>query len=217
MAAGGNPQKKSWTVSTPAAVAEFFDVPTDTVDAWSRLGMPRRAKAFDLSEIARWLRHTDAFHVQRQTDIASFCGVSIDTVKSWAKQRMPGQPGMYDLGEIVRWLRASGPWRQHQRPEFDDPLLVADGESPGLERYRLAKAAIAELDLEERKESLLSRDKARAALIRWGSIIRRLGERLGKRFGPDASNAVNDALSECQHIVDHEFGGCDTSDDDSPE
>lgn len=213
MAAGGKSRKKSWRVSRSQDVAEFFDVAPETVDDWSKLGMPGGPRAYDLDAIARW-RESSARQVLRQSDVATFCGVSLDTVKSWAKQSMPGRPGAYDLSAIVRWLRTAGPWRQHSKPESEDPLLgAAEGDSPGLERYRLAKAAIAELDLEERIGSLLSRDKARAALNRWASIVRRLGERLGKRFGPDAARSVNDALIECQHVVDHEFGGDEPADD----
>lgn len=144
--------------------------------------------------------------------MADFCGVSIETVKNWAKQGMPGTPNAYDVSEIIQWLRSVGPWRQHAKPDSDDPLLSADGDSPGLERYRQAKAALAELELEERKGTLLSRDKARSTLGRWASIVRRLGERLGRRYGPEATTAVNDAILECQHVIDHEFGTSDASD-----
>jgi phage terminase Nu1 subunit (DNA packaging protein) len=148
----------------------------------------------------------NVWRVRRQADVAVFFGVSIDTVKNWAKQQMPGAPGNYDLAEILRWLRASGPWKAKPViPPGADELLVAEGDSPGLERYRLAKAALAELELEERKGALLSREKARLALNRWASIIRRLGERFGKRYGREAAMALNDAITECQHVVDHEF------------
>lgn len=152
---------------------------------------------------------------KRQADVAVVYGVSLDTVKSWAKQGMPGVPGAYPLPEISKWLRSTGPWRQHVRPADDDPLL-ADGDSPGLERYRMAKAQLAEYDLAERTKNLLSRDKARGVLIRWASVIRRMGERLGKRYGADAAIAVNDALTECSYVVDHELGG-DESPDSNPE
>lgn len=122
---------------------------------------------------------------------------------------MPGRKGRYDVGAIVRWLRHEGPWRQRAKPEADDPLLAADVDSPGLERYRLAKAALAEYDLEARKRELIEREKARATLARLASILRRLSERLGKRYGPDASIAVNNAVLEFLRIVDDDFGSSD--------
>jgi phage terminase Nu1 subunit (DNA packaging protein) len=153
-----------------------------------------------------------AYIAAKQAQVAEFCGVSFDTVKSWAKQGMPGSPGAYDLSAIVQWLRTKGPWRQHLKVDSDDPLL-SDGDSPGLERYRLAKAAIAELDLEERKGNLLSREKVRAILIRWATIIRRLGERLAKHFGNQAAGMVNDSLGECQAVIEYEFGSSESTDD----
>jgi phage terminase Nu1 subunit (DNA packaging protein) len=130
--------------------------------------------------------------------------VSIDTVKNWAKQGMPGKPGAYDLCEIIPWMR-----KRFGEKTSGDPLLDAEVDSPGLERYRLAKAALAELDLAERNRTLLPLEEGRAALSRWASIIRRLGEQLGKRFGPDATTAVNDAILECQHVVDHDLAAID--------
>lgn len=125
---------------------------------------------------------------------------------------MPGRPGHYDLSEIHAWWRDYGPGKKRTAAvsSEDDPLL-ADGDSPGLERYRLAKAAIAELDLEERKKSLLSRDTVRMVLSRWGSILRRVGERFQKTC-PEAASALCDALDECDHVIGYELG--DSANDD---
>jgi phage terminase Nu1 subunit (DNA packaging protein) len=145
------------------------------------------------------------FEVSRQADVAEFFGRSIDTVKNWAKQGMPGKRGCYDVSEIAKWLGSpAGPWRA-----IDDDSMDGGPDSPGLERYRLAKAALAELDLEERRGVLLSRDKARSALTLWGSIIRRMGDMLGKKFGTDAALAISDALAECRRLVDTHFGDPD--------
>jgi hypothetical protein len=80
-------------------------------------------------------------------------------------------------------------------------LLAEGGDSPGLERYRLAKAKLAELDLEMRKGQLIDRGKARDIFGRWAILIRRMGERLGKRFGPDAAATVNETLESCRAAV----------------
>jgi hypothetical protein len=80
-----------------------------------------------------------------------------------------------------------------------DPLLT-DGDSPGLERYRLAKAAHAELDLAERKGQLINKEKCRSVLAQWGSVLRRSGDRIA-RVSPDGSRMLNEALDECETIV----------------
>lgn len=82
-----------------------------------------------------------------------------------------------------------------------DELLLEDGDSPALERYRLAKAKLAELDLETRKGQLIERDKARDIFSRWAVLVRRMGERLAKQFGPDAAATVNETLESCRAAV----------------
>lgn len=85
-------------------------------------------------------------------------------------------------------------------PTSDDPLL-ADGDSPALERYRLAKAKHAELDLEQRRGELIDLSKCRDLFGRWGSVIRKMGDRVSKRFGVEANQMVAEAIDECDSIV----------------
>jgi 3-hydroxyisobutyrate dehydrogenase len=43
---------------------------------------------------------------------------------------------------------------------------------------------------------------------------RQLGERLGKRYGPEVIGSVNDALDDCQRVINDEFScGDDVPDD----
>lgn len=154
------------------------------------------------------MEKSDKWTVKRQADIAVFFDQSIETVKGWAKQGMPGQSGDYDVSAIVQWLRQSGPWRQHHRQIEDDPdLAITGGDSPNLERYRAAKAAIAELDYAERQKELIARDKVKSLFARWASVLRRMGERISKRFGNEAALTVNDSLRECGEIITYELGG----------
>lgn len=142
---------------------------------------------------------------KRQADVAVVYAVSLDTVKSWAKQGMPGEPGAYELPAISAWLRGKGPWRQHAKIESDDPLL-SDGDSPGLERYRLAKAELAELELAERKKSLIERGKVRIVFSRLAAVLKRMGEEIGIEFGDRAAVAVREAMGECREAARHGFG-----------
>lgn len=145
--------------------------------------------------------------------MAAFFRASLHTVHSWALQGMPGSKGSYDLDAICEWLYTDGPRapKQHAALDTDDPML-AGGDSPQLERYRAAKAALAELELEERKGSLLSRDKALTAYSRLSPILLRLGESLGKMFGARATEEVNEAVDKWVTVVKDEFGGTNTPD-----
>ena len=153
----------------------------------------------------------EKFTLKKQADVAAALGVSIPTVSMWARQGMPGTRGSYPLPEIVTWLRTKGPWKS-KRPDEVDPMLDS-GDGPGIERYRQAKAALAELDLEERKGTVLRIEKARPIFQRWAVVIRSLGERLAKRFGNDAAIQVNDALSECGRIIENDLGAGKPADD----
>jgi hypothetical protein len=122
---------------------------------------------------------------------------------------MPGSAPGYDLRLIVQWLRRDGPWRPHRRdsPTPDavgDDVLLEGGavNSPALEKLRAAKAALAELDLQERRGGLISVERSKEIGLRWATLIKRLGERLGKRYGRDAAAAVIDTLEECGRVLD---------------
>jgi phage terminase Nu1 subunit (DNA packaging protein) len=136
-----------------------------------------------------------------QAELAKVLGSNLKTVQSWALQGMPGTPGRYSVVEVIAWLRTSGPWRPHQRLEPD----AGDSESPGLERLRAAKAELAELELAERKQLLLSRDQVRAVHNRWATILKRAGEAIRKLFGAAPAEKLTDALDECDRVVRNEF------------
>lgn len=138
-------------------------------------------------------------------EIAHIYAVSGQTVKQWRADGMPGKPGKYVLNTVSNWLRTDGPWKPYTRASAaasttEDPLL-ADGDSPALERYRLAKAKHAELDLEQRKGDLIDKEKCRDVLGRWGAIIRKMGDRVSKRFGTEANQMIRESLDECESIV----------------
>lgn len=150
--------------------------------------------------------------VGTHAEVADVYDVSPETVSKWCKRGMPGRHGAYKLREISHWLRERNLGNVHEkRMEASDPLLVADVDSPGLERYRLAKAAITELELERLKGTLIPLEKVRESLGRWASLIRRMGEMLGRRFGQEAAQAMNETLAECRRMMP-----TDSNDDDNP-
>jgi hypothetical protein len=80
-----------------------------------------------------------------------------------------------------------------------DPLLVAEGvASPALEKYREARAALAELDLQERQRDLLPRQAVHEVFGRIASRLRDAGEQLGREHGSEAHEVLDEALSDSQ-------------------
>lgn len=138
-----------------------------------------------------------------QAVAAWITGVSVRTLRDATDAPRNGD-GSYNIRSLIGWRIAKE--RAALAINREDPLMYDDTDSPGLERYRTAKAQLAELDVAERQRSVLRRDQVRDALGRFASILRRLGERLGKRFGPEATKLFNRALDDCQRLVDSEFG-----------
>lgn len=146
----------------------------------------------------RWL-------ADNQNEVAKFFRVQINTVQQWRAKGMPGRPGRYDLAEIDDWLYTRGP-RRPKAAAIDDDDLAGPADSPGLERYRLAKAKLAELELAKQQRSVMSRDMARETLGRIASLLRRYGERLSKRHGPEEAVLFNETIGEARRVIEQEFG-----------
>lgn len=78
-----------------------------------------------------------------------------------------------------------------------DPLLsVAAGSSPQLERYRKARADLAERDVKERDTDLVRRDVILGALRPAIAGMRGAGDRLVREFGNDAGEIYNEAVDD---------------------
>lgn len=144
-------------------------------------------------------------HIERtQAGVAKFFRVSPGTVKDWVSRGMPGTTGNYDLSEIDYWLWTAGPRRPKPRLD-DDPLLAADVDSPGLERYRVAKAVIAELDAAERRGELIEVDRAQDIFSRLAGHLRQCGDELQRDHGPKVANVFNEALTEFESVINDEL------------
>jgi hypothetical protein len=123
---------------------------------------------------------------------ASMVGVSDRTLKEWLGKGCPGEPGRYVVPEIVQWAKVSV-WSVI--PTGDD-LMDGGGDSPALEQYRLAKAALARLDLAEREKQLVRVEEVVEPLMEAAAVVRAAGERIGREYGPDAQEVVNEAVAE---------------------
>lgn len=121
--------------------------------------------------------------------------LTVESVRQWVKRDglaySDAARKMFALADVIAWRerRLSG--------VSDDPDLCGD-DSPSLERYRAAKAALAEYDLEQKKGSLVALQFAAELVMRAASQLKRAGEVLGRRFGEEARGVLNDALGECE-------------------
>lgn len=137
-----------------------------------------------------------------QSEVAVFFKRSPDTIALWRKKGMPGVSGKYDLQMILWWAIERGLLIDHALADDDS----TGGDSPALERYRAARAQLAEFELERQKRTLVPRDAIRNGLSRFAHHLRQLAERMGKRHGPEAAITVNEAIDECGRVIDDEFG-----------
>lgn len=152
----------------------------------------------------------EEFTARTIDQVARFFRVNRRTVSEWKGRGCPGGRGAYSLPDIVQWLREhiwsdGGNGKPLQGFEGDDDDLQGF-DSPGLERYRLAKAEITELDLAAKKKQMVSRDSIGDGLVRCSGVLRGALENLQRQFGPEALAIMDDALAEYDRIVHEEFG-----------
>lgn len=97
--------------------------------------------------------------------------------------------------------------REKAQMANDEAMLLEDGNtnSPAIERYRLAKAKLAELDLAEKQGNLIRPHLATTALTIVASKLRRLGERLARKHGNQVGDAIDRTLTECQTEMERTF------------
>jgi phage terminase Nu1 subunit (DNA packaging protein) len=119
-----------------------------------------------------------------------------------------------DLTKVVRWLHDFLAANRIilMRDEDEDAALMA-GEGPAIERWRLAKAQIAEIELEQKRQRLLPIDEIHRGLARSASIMRRAGERLERLFGPDARKIFDEAIDNAIRTAESGLGEIETDGD----
>ncbi len=104
--------------------------------------------------------------------------------------------GTYHGRNIVAWLLA------HEAAKAtSDPLLVGN-DSPNLERYRKAKAELAEMDAGERRERLVDM----GALLEWwqsevAPVIRKAIEGIERQW-PEAAKIITAAIESAAEKVE---------------
>jgi phage terminase Nu1 subunit (DNA packaging protein) len=122
---------------------------------------------------------------------ASLLGLSVRHFRDLDAPR--NQDGSYSARRVVAWFVT--------RETSEEEELTSGPDSPGLERYRLAKARVAELDAAEREGALVSRAVAREILGRWAARIRKAGVMLQRNHGNAAQQLLDSALGDCARIL----------------
>lgn len=88
-----------------------------------------------------------------------------------------------------------------------DPLMVGTAkDSPGLERYRLGKAQMVEMDLDERRAVMVRRDALMNAIGPALKSMRAAGDLLTRQFGNDAGEIYNQAVADFAHGFSQALG-----------
>jgi hypothetical protein len=107
--------------------------------------------------------------------------------------------------EVRGWRDSLEPTKRSRLvPSDEDPLLSA-GDSVGLERYRMAKAQLAEMDLAEREKSLLSADMAHDGMVIYSQSFRKACETLQRKFGSEAFSILEEAVKEAEAQINDMF------------
>ena len=115
------------------------------------------------------------------------------TIFRWAERGLPrSDKSKYDIQRAIAWHLA----------ETVEALGQVKESSPGLERFRLAKAAREEIRLERDRAQVVSLTAMRAVHVRMAALWRDTSERLGREFGPDAQGLLNETLEELEREIE---------------
>jgi hypothetical protein len=78
-----------------------------------------------------------------------------------------------------------------------DPLMFgAVGDSKALERYRAGKADLIEIQVAEKREQVIPREEMHVWLVRVSGIFQSAGVLLGRTYGQDAQDIIDEAADE---------------------
>lgn len=110
-----------------------------------------------------------------------------------------------DLAAVIRWLHDFLHERHHVLAAVDAADPMSGPPSPAFERWREEKYLLARLERQAREQSLLPRHEIHELLGRAAGLYRKLGERLQKRFGPDALEMLNETTDSFGQLVDRYF------------
>ena len=153
----------------------------------------------------------DQFVVRKRADLAKALGVSVGRVDQFLAGGMGllKTDGAYSVAACKAWVadhvQKHGGNRGKRQPPADSDEALMDptitGTSPALERFRHARAGLAELELQAKQGQFLPRQLVHECFGRVASLLRAAGDRLKKDYGPEALKILNEALEDALRAV----------------
>jgi len=97
-----------------------------------------------------------SFKSMTQTKLAEALGKHRSTIDRWRKAGLPANPDgkTHNLSAVVDWLIG-----RERESVIADQAMAGTADSPALERYRMARAAMAEMDLKIKEGELIPVDE----------------------------------------------------------
>jgi hypothetical protein len=104
----------------------------------------------------------------------------------------------------ARTLRFNGPavvkalldYRKPKSADDPDGIFFEGPDSPALERWRIARAKLAERDVDEREGTVIRINLMRDALRAGTTAMRATGDRLTRGYGNEAGEIFNEGVAE---------------------
>lgn len=187
---------------TTKELCHALGISVKQLTAWRKRGLPAtkdgRFWEYEPEAVREWLIAEGLAKPQQlvatQAQVAEHFERHERTVAGWFGAGCPGKPGHYDLDAIQAWLDA-------RSGKTDDPELAGPA-SAGLERYRQARAAIAELELARLRRQLVPREEVHAVFEQVARTLRTAGEILARHHGDDARQVLEDAIDNAHRLLE---------------
>lgn len=133
-----------------------------------------------------------------KTELAHFAGVSTNTIQNWSK--LPGYPASTD-GSVSKWELCEWYLLRLASPQGDAEPDEIGGDSPGLERFRNARAGQEEIKLAQLRGQVMSREIVHGKLSEIAGLIRGCGEQIQREYGDDALQILDQTLDDIDEKI----------------
>jgi hypothetical protein len=124
-----------------------------------------------------------------------------------ARYGIPVGRSVIDLALVARWMHdfLAANATKLAALDGDDPMMAV-GNSPALEEYRKWSAQAMKLKVLRLEQSLVPLSDIHEELVRLARLIRQASERLGRKFGAEAQEIVDEALDDWERELERWLG-----------